>query len=124
MQSTLESYAEWNRGVVVTEDLQILAKTHDFDKSELQWFVKMFDDYDTTMSRGVSVEGHLFEVHRIYDDLIFGRRGAPEGEGFCLTRCKRHGKQAFSFITYGFPTLSAKAVPELQYFSKSQVEKL
>jgi preprotein translocase subunit Sec63 len=53
-----------------------------------------------------------------HDNLIYGRRGDAEtGEGIAL--CKtvtQSGKTVFALITYVFPMLSARAVPQLVEF--------
>ena len=58
--------------------------------------------------------------------LIYGRTHSVdprEGEGFCLLRTTASaGAPVFALITYKFPVLSAKAVPDLQNFVKEWVK--
>jgi hypothetical protein len=59
---------------------------------------------------------------RFYETLIYGRRGDVEnGEGIAL--CKVTGakskKPVFGLITFGFPILTARAVPQLKDFMQT-----
>lgn len=80
-------------------------------------------------------------MQRWYDNLVYGRRGdAGEGEGIALHKVWRSSifvfsyrlkvvnentkKNLFAIITYGYPMLSARAVPMLQDFCKKFVTKL
>lgn len=56
--------------------------------------------------------------------LIYGRRGNPEveeSEGIAVCRVeKKSSKQSvFCLITYTYPTLSARAVPQLKDFCEN-----
>lgn len=66
---------------------------------------------------------------RFYDDigLIYGRTHSvnpQDGEGICLAKVTRGTTKAITFIliTYIFPILSAKAVPDLQAWAKEWSE--
>jgi len=108
-------------------DANILAQNNisKIDKNEVKDLITAFNDYDTTVGNGLTLEGENYDVHRFYETLIYGRRGDSEnGEGIAL--CKSIGgkskKPVFTLITYGFPTLSARAVPQLRDFAKEFVE--
>lgn len=69
--------------------------------------------------------GEHYDVHRFYDALVYGRKvDQKTGDGICVCRTKSGDKAIFVLITYAFPTLSAKAVPDLQQFCKAHVEPL
>lgn len=62
---------------------------------------------------------------RFHPPLIYGRRGDPvqeDGEGVAVCRVahKTSGRPLFCLITYVYPTLSARAVPQLKDFCESQ----
>ena len=84
----------------------------------------VFHDRDTTIAHGFQFLGHHYDCHRFYDHLAYGRRGdAEDGEGIAIYTFERQStkKPVFALITYGFPTLSAKAVPQLQEFCNTHV---
>ncbi|OQR98547.1 hypothetical protein THRCLA_06694 [Thraustotheca clavata] len=84
-------------------------------EGEISAFLRLYDDRDTTMGSGIVLLNEQYDVHRFHPPLIYGRRGDPakeEGEGIAL--CKADKK--YCMITYVFPTLSARAVPQLQAF--------
>ena len=89
----------------------------------------LFADRDETVGRGITIRGELFDVHRFYEEegLVYGRRGDAEtGEGVCVHRVKRASDGAYNYcvITYKFPTISAKAIPDVQAFGAKHVSVL
>lgn len=63
-------------------------------------------------------------IHSFHPPLIYGRRGNPEmeeSEGIAVCRVeKKSSKQpVYCLITYTYPTLSARAVPQLKDFCES-----
>ena len=92
--------------------------------SHAQAFLTAFNDRDTTFGQGLNIGGVNYEVHRFYDEegMIYGRTHSvdpQEGEGVALVRQPdSKGAFVFALVTYRFPILSAKAVPELQAFLK------
>ena len=76
----------------------------------------------------MSYSSHLFVCQCVYitpfSGLIYGRTHSVdprEGEGFCLARAKVTAGNVYAIITYKFPVLSAKAVPDLQNFIKQHI---
>ncbi|KAL6050609.1 Profilin [Balamuthia mandrillaris] len=149
LQENLEKHLkEWSRGVVFSQDGKILATTFDVDLNEIEDLTRIFDDSENAFRFGAVIDGDHFDVHRFYPTLVYGRRGDSEtGEGFCVCKTVKaveqegkaktkkqagsssdgsdsSGKCIFTLITYAFPTLSARAIPQLQNFSKEFVEPL
>eukprot|EP00283_Hemiselmis_rufescens_P008646 CAMPEP_0173422426 /NCGR_PEP_ID=MMETSP1357-20121228/3140_1 /TAXON_ID=77926 /ORGANISM="Hemiselmis rufescens, Strain PCC563" /LENGTH=127 /DNA_ID=CAMNT_0014385453 /DNA_START=29 /DNA_END=409 /DNA_ORIENTATION=- len=125
MEASLKQQSEWSRAVVFDEAGTVLAKTAEIPTGEISAMTTAFNDKDTTFGNGLNVCGKNFEVHRFYEDqgLIYGRTHAvnpQDGEGICLARVKKGttGANNFALITYDFPILSAKAVPDLQAWTK------
>uniref|UniRef100_A0A7S0VK67 Profilin n=1 Tax=Hemiselmis tepida TaxID=464990 RepID=A0A7S0VK67_9CRYP len=128
MEASLKQQTEWNRAVVFDERGTVLAKTADVSAGDITAMTTAFNDRDTTFGNGLNVNGQNYEVHRFYEDqgLIYGRTHAVDpshGEGICLARVKRGatGANNFALITYQFPILSAKAVPDLQAWTKEWI---
>ena len=58
---------------------------------------------------------------------MYGRRGDPsveEGEGIAVCKVVQGCRTLFCLITYVYPTLSARAVPQLKEFCETQRELL
>eukprot|EP00293_Proteomonas_sulcata_P002131 CAMPEP_0184318976 /NCGR_PEP_ID=MMETSP1049-20130417/105876_1 /TAXON_ID=77928 /ORGANISM="Proteomonas sulcata, Strain CCMP704" /LENGTH=132 /DNA_ID=CAMNT_0026638965 /DNA_START=27 /DNA_END=425 /DNA_ORIENTATION=- len=132
MQAALEAQQkEWTRAVIFDSQSQPLGSIgKQIQAKDLQVFTTAFNDRDTTFGQGLNIDGVNYEVHRFYEEegLIYGRTHSvdpQDGEGICLARVKRasDGGFAYAVITYKFPVLSAKAVPELQAFMNQWVAK-
>ena len=92
------------------------------DPAELQPYLRALDSRDNTIAAGFVLAGNHFDVHRYHPPLVYGRRGGPEeGEGIALARATRNGQSVYSIITYEFPILSARAVPQLIEFLRAHV---
>jgi len=143
VQDPLETMQEWSRGVFYTSDGKILATTFDVDLNEIQDLLTAFDDYDNAFRFGLDIDKTHYDVHRFFDHLIYGRNGDSKvGEGICICKVtitkgkkktkkkqkdeegKSQEKCIYGLITYGFPTLSSRAIPQLLEFSKKNVEPL
>eukprot|EP00960_Hanusia_phi_P050253 760098-Hanusia_phi.AAC.3 len=141
MERALKEKTEWTRRAVFDSNGKVLAmegslsvqdlKVHlncqrcDASAGWFQGYLTAFNEKDTTFGNGFNIDGKNYEVHRFYeeDGLIYGRTHSVDprdGEGFCFARAKRSttGEWIYAIITYTFPVLSAKAVPELQDFMR------
>jgi len=84
--------------------------------------LKLYENRDDTIGSGIVLLSEQYDIHRFHPPLIYGRKGDPakgEGEGIAICRVekKSNSKQyLYCLITYTFPTLSARAVPQLQEF--------
>eukprot|EP00286_Rhodomonas_abbreviata_P010786 CAMPEP_0181317864 /NCGR_PEP_ID=MMETSP1101-20121128/16697_1 /TAXON_ID=46948 /ORGANISM="Rhodomonas abbreviata, Strain Caron Lab Isolate" /LENGTH=131 /DNA_ID=CAMNT_0023425289 /DNA_START=14 /DNA_END=409 /DNA_ORIENTATION=+ len=128
MQAALDNQKDWNRAYIFDGSAKVLAKFGQISEQDLQVFTTAFNDKDTTFGNGLNVGGANYEVHRFYEEegLIYGRTHSvdpQEGEGICLARVKQasSGQIVYAVITYRFPILSAKAVPDLQAFLSQHV---
>ncbi|OWY90765.1 hypothetical protein PHMEG_00040957, partial [Phytophthora megakarya] len=66
-----------------------------------------------------------YDVHRFHPPLVYGRRGDPsqeEGEGIAVCKVTQGSRTLCCLITYVYPTLSARAVPQLKEFCETQFE--
>jgi hypothetical protein len=105
---------EWLNFVVFNGSLAVLFQTLEVRLEELTEFISLFDDYNTTVSKGVTLGGLHFQVHRFYEGLIYGRAdpNTKKTEGFCFYRTNRDGKTPlYVFVTYDLPDVSARIVP-------------
>ncbi|KAJ4456515.1 hypothetical protein PAPYR_8254 [Paratrimastix pyriformis] len=116
---------EWTRVFFFEESGQIIAGHCSAKPEEVRDLIASYQDNDTTFARGLLIEGIHYDVHRFHGDLIYGRRGdANQGEGICLYRFQKpSGTKCFALITYQFPILSAKAIPDLQAFVQANMDK-
>ena len=122
----LKEEKDWNHSVIFTSTGEIIADNGaNLQEDEIQFYLKAFDDRDTTIGNGFFVNDVHFDVHRFHTPLIYGRRGGPEdGEGIALARVvpsNPRGEEEFWYIliTYLLPILSAKAVPQMVDFSNN-----
>ncbi|OQR85344.1 hypothetical protein ACHHYP_11922 [Achlya hypogyna] len=114
----MKAQKEWTKALVFDGDGNFVAGTVKPLDGEISAFLRLYDDRDTTMGSGIVLLNEQYDVHRFHPPLIYGRKGDPakeEGEGIAL--CKVDKKvPLYCMITYVFPTLSARAVPQLQAF--------
>mmetsp|Transcript_1111 Transcript_1111/g.2568 ORF Transcript_1111/g.2568 Transcript_1111/m.2568 type:complete len:133 (-) Transcript_1111:127-525(-) len=130
MQASLDGQKEWTRAVVFDDQGTVQAsKGAQVPAADIKACLIAFDDKDTTFGAGLNIGSQNYEVHKFYSDvgLIYGRTHAvnpQDGEGICLMMVKRGttGAKTFVLITYVFPILSAKAVPDLQNWAKEWIE--
>jgi hypothetical protein len=105
---------EWLSLIIFNGGPSVLFQTLEVTPAELVEFISLFDDYDTTVSKGVTLGGTHFHVHRFYDGLIYGRAdpNTKKTDGFCLYRTLREGKTPlYVFVTYDLPDVSARVIP-------------
>ena len=119
----LKEEKDWHNSCVFTSNGEVIADNGcSLQKDEIDFYIKAFDDRDTTVGNGFYVNDVHFDVHRFHPPLIYGRRGGPEdGEGIALARItpsspKDGEENWFLLITYLLPILSAKAVPQMVEF--------
>jgi hypothetical protein len=109
-----EKNPEWTNFLIFSEAPAVLFQTVEVTPTELTDFIALFNDYDTTVAKGVTLGEIHYHVHRFYDGLIYGRADpvTKRTDGFCLYRTPREGKSPlYVFITYDLPDVSARVVP-------------
>jgi hypothetical protein len=107
---------EWLNFIVFNGTPALLFQTLEVTPDQLTEYISLFDDYDTTVTKGVTIAGLHFHVHRFYDGLIYGRADpvTKKTDGFCLYRTSRDGKTPlYAAITYDLPDVSARLIPLL-----------
>ncbi|KAL7681161.1 hypothetical protein Plhal304r1_c059g0147781 [Plasmopara halstedii] len=85
------------------------------------WLLKALRQARMCASIGV---GEQYDVHRckFHIPLIYGRHGDPsleEGKGILICKIMQGNRTLFCLITYVYPTLSARAVPQSKEFCKT-----
>jgi hypothetical protein len=98
--------------VLFNKTPSLLFQTLEVIPAELVEFISLFDDSDTTVSKGVILSG--LHVHRFYDGLIYERAdlATKKTDEFCLYRTERSGQTPlYVFITYDLPNVSARVIP-------------
>jgi hypothetical protein len=109
-----EKNPEWTNLVIFNGVPAVLFQTVEVTPGEISEYITLFDDYDTTLAKGVTLSGVHYHVHRFYDGLIYGRAdpATKRTDGFCLYRTPRDGKSPlYVFITYDLPDVSARVIP-------------
>jgi hypothetical protein len=107
---------EWLNVVVFNGTPAVLFQTLEVAPDALAEYITLFDDYDATVTKGATLGGVHFHVHRFYDGLIYGRAdpATKKTDGFCLYRANRDGKTPlYAFVTYDLPDVSARVIPLL-----------
>eukprot|EP00007_Cunea_sp_BSH-02190019_P009966 CAMPEP_0174231792 /NCGR_PEP_ID=MMETSP0417-20130205/2243_1 /TAXON_ID=242541 /ORGANISM="Mayorella sp, Strain BSH-02190019" /LENGTH=132 /DNA_ID=CAMNT_0015309743 /DNA_START=186 /DNA_END=580 /DNA_ORIENTATION=+ len=123
----LQEVKEFENALVIDHDAKVLAsKNVDTSKfaAEIPNLPKLFASRDTAVRAGVDFLGEHYDVHRAYEDLIYGRRGdSATGAGVALCRVKRKsdGNFVYSIAVFKFPVISANAVPRLRDFTTEKV---
>ena len=97
-----------------------LAGSFTADPSEVAIILGAWDVRDDTVAAGLYLEGEHYEVHRWYDNLVYGRKGiAGDGEGIGVCRVKgKDGSYNYGLVTYTYPILSARAISRLLHLCK------
>eukprot|EP00743_Colponemidia_sp_Colp-15_P002267 GILK01002457.1.p1 GENE.GILK01002457.1~~GILK01002457.1.p1 ORF type:complete len:149 (-),score=18.41 GILK01002457.1:111-518(-) len=125
LTEALRQQKEWAKAVIFDDQANVIASTFSATPEELRPYLTALDTRDATVGAGFDLAGEHFDVHRFHPPLVYGRRGGPEdGEGIAFCKAVRgsNGKSVFAVITYVFPTLSARAVPQLQQFVREHIE--
>ena len=105
---------EWTNCLFFNADKKILFKTADVTAEEINGFIELFNDYDTTIAKGLTFNTVHYHVHRFYDGIMYGRAdpNTKRTDGFCLYRTERDGKgPLYVLITYDLPNVSARVIP-------------
>mmetsp|Transcript_12926 Transcript_12926/g.24010 ORF Transcript_12926/g.24010 Transcript_12926/m.24010 type:complete len:140 (+) Transcript_12926:193-612(+) len=122
IQQGLVRQVEWAKAVIFDNSGAIIASTLQVNPAELQAYLRALDSRDDTIGAGFIFCGEHFDVHRFHPPLVYGRRGGPdEGEGIALCQAHRDGRPYYGLITYTYPILSARAVPQLIDFCRRHV---
>ena len=105
---------EWTNCLIFNGDKKTLFQTVDVKPEELDGYLELFQDYDTTITKGLTYNGVHYHVHRFYDGIMYGRAdpNTKRTDGFCLYRTERDGKTPlYVLITYDLPDVSARVIP-------------
>ncbi|KAH7485459.1 hypothetical protein PRIC1_004763 [Phytophthora ramorum] len=128
LQEAVKAYKEWAKHIVFDGDSKVLLSNTKPLDGEVTGFLKLFDKREDTMASGIVLLNEQYDVHRFHPPLVYGRRGDPsleEGEGIAVCKvAQKSGRTLFCLITYVYPTLSARAVPQLKEFCETQLANL
>mgnify|MGYP003593816421 CR=1 FL=1 len=121
LSKALEGQVEWARSFVFNNVGKVLARSKcNPTDSEVQELLKAYNDRDTCITNGLTVEGVDFEVHRFHPPLIYGRKADNDKtEGICLARGKNSsGDIMYLLVIYGMPYVSARIIPQqIEFFN-------
>jgi len=132
LQAVVAEHTDFNSAFVCNHEGKAMLSTfatavsHD----EIKHLLTLFDDRDTTISRGFYIAGQHFEVHIFTPPLVYGRRGRPDyedgGLGFAAIRAvnPKNEKSFFMAVTFPGVTTSAFVVPQLRNLAKTTLETL
>ncbi|CEG35855.1 hypothetical protein PPTG_04609 [Plasmopara halstedii] len=127
LQEAAKAQKEWAKYVAFDGEGRILFGNVKPLDGEITGFLKLFNKREDTIASGVVLLGEQYDVHRFHPPLIYGRRGDPsleEGEGIAICKIVQGNRTLFCLITYVYPTLSARAVPQLKEFCEAQLAML
>lgn len=115
-----------SRALVFDDKDAILYSSFEANLKELSQLRSTFDDRDSAIRNGLTVQGKRYEVHRYHPPLAYGRTmdTPPEtSEGCALCRVAQgpSGCPAYAVITYEMPNISARMVPQLIQFCKDDL---
>ncbi|KAI9910466.1 hypothetical protein PsorP6_010654 [Peronosclerospora sorghi] len=122
LQELIEAHKEWLKYIVFDGDGNVLLSNVKPLDGEVSGFLKLFNKREDTMASGIVLLNEQYDVHRFHPPLVYGRRGDPsieEGEGIAVCRVAQGSRTLFCLITYVYPTLSARAVPQLKDFCET-----
>ncbi|ETI38764.1 hypothetical protein F442_15403 [Phytophthora nicotianae P10297] len=127
LQEAARAQKEWAKYVTFDEDGRVLFSNVKPLDGEVAGFLKLFNKREDTMASGIVLLGEQYDVHRFHPPLVYGRRGDPsleEGEGIAVCKVQQGSRSLYCLITYVYPTLSARAVPQLKEFCETLLAKL
>lgn len=127
LQASAKAQTEWHRYVAFDEEGRILFGNVSPLEGEIAGFVNLFRKREETMASGIVLLGEQYDVHRYHPPLVYGRRGDPaveESEGIAVCHVTQGTRSLYCLITYVYPTLSARAVPQLKDFCATQLATL
>ena len=105
---------EWTNCLFFNGDKKVLFQSVEVKPEDLDGYLELFQDYDTTITKGLTYNGVHYHVHRFYDGIMYGRAdpNTKRTDGFCLYRTERDGKTPlYVLITYDLPDVSARVIP-------------
>eukprot|EP00695_Tsukubamonas_globosa_P002078 TRINITY_DN316_c0_g1_i1.p1 TRINITY_DN316_c0_g1~~TRINITY_DN316_c0_g1_i1.p1 ORF type:complete len:138 (+),score=10.30 TRINITY_DN316_c0_g1_i1:56-469(+) len=119
---------EWTSVSIINNLGDFLAGNLRPSAAETEMILSTFNDEDQTFARGVTVGENKFDVFRYFGEqnpaLCYGSRGGPEEtQGVCIAKWKAESLEdpVFVMITWRLPSLSAKAIPQLVEFIKTNI---
>jgi len=124
LERKLRSLKDFTKAVIYSDDGTVIVSTFEVKQKEILDLLPIFNDNDTAFENGVDIDSDHYDVHRFYDRYLYGRKGEGglTGTGFALIRTLRNnGRYIFALITFGFPTISAKAVTTLAKFANENL---
>lgn len=123
LDDELNTMNEWAKAVFFDHEGRVIAtKNYEPDSNEINSYLGTLESRDKTIGKGFTLAGNHFDVHRFHPPLVYGRRGGPdEGEGIAFCQAMRNGVPVYAVITYEFPILSARAVPQLIEFCRQHI---
>ncbi|KAL3673145.1 hypothetical protein V7S43_002440 [Phytophthora oleae] len=127
LQEAVKTQKEWAKHIVFDGEGKLLFSNVKPLDGEVAGFLKLFSKREDTMASGIVLLGEQYDVHRFHPPLVYGRRGDPsleEGEGIAVCKVAQGSRFLFCLITYVYPTLSARAVPQLKEFCETLLVKL
>eukprot|EP01102_Stenamoeba_stenopodia_P022378 TRINITY_DN9296_c0_g1_i2.p1 TRINITY_DN9296_c0_g1~~TRINITY_DN9296_c0_g1_i2.p1 ORF type:complete len:140 (+),score=40.71 TRINITY_DN9296_c0_g1_i2:182-601(+) len=129
LESKLKAIKEFIRFVIFDAEGNVVLSSFGTENvvEHTKKITTIYEDNDKAFEEGISIGEHHFDVHRFQENLVWGRRGdgGPEGEGVAVQKITTaSGKVLFTLIIFGFPTLSALAVPLLQKFTQDNLASL
>jgi len=70
----LKQERDWNMSCIFTDNGSVVVDNGcNLKSDELQFYVKAYNDRDTTVGEGFFVNDVHFDVHRFHPPLIYGR---------------------------------------------------
>ncbi|KAF1775227.1 Profilin [Phytophthora cactorum] len=108
LQEAARAQKEWTKYVAFDEDGRILFSN--VKPLMGSGFLKLFNKREDTMASGIVLLGEQYDVHRPFGG---GR------EGIAVCKVQQGGRTLYCLITYVYPTLSARAVPQLKEFCET-----
>ncbi|CAH0476780.1 unnamed protein product [Peronospora belbahrii] len=127
LQERIKAQKEWVKYIIFDGDTNILLSNIKPLEGEIANFLKLFIKREDTIKSGIVLLNEQYDVHRFHPPLAYGRRGDPsveEGEGIAVCKVEQGSRKLYCLITYVYPTLSARAVPQLKEFCETQLVKL
>ncbi|CAH0491921.1 unnamed protein product [Peronospora farinosa] len=125
LQEIIKAQKEWVKYIIFDGDATILLSNMKPLEGEVAGFLKLYNKREDTIMSGIVLLNEQYDVHRFHPPLVYGRRGDPsveEGEGIAMCKVVQGHRMLYCLITYVYPTLSARAVPQLKEFCETQCE--
>eukprot|EP00697_Spironema_sp_BW2_P005012 gnl/Spiro4/16763_TR9026_c0_g1_i1.p1 gnl/Spiro4/16763_TR9026_c0_g1~~gnl/Spiro4/16763_TR9026_c0_g1_i1.p1 ORF type:complete len:177 (-),score=17.70 gnl/Spiro4/16763_TR9026_c0_g1_i1:162-662(-) len=126
----LASKQDWARALLFDHEGNVMGQKWAGilpSRQEIHNLMTLLDNRDHTIGHGIMVSGQHFECHRWYPHMCYGRRGdANHGEGVCVIRStvRASNRHVWLLLTYVFPMISARAIPQAVELLAAHVEVL